>query len=83
MNSKTGDTPFNLAFGLDVVILVEIEINSLRVAHFNLEQNESNLRANLDLLKEIMEDSNIKATARQRQIAQYYNKRVKIKTFKE
>ena len=55
VHSRTRDTPFNLAFGSDVVIPVEIGINSLRVAHFDLEQNESNLRANLDLLEEIRE----------------------------
>ena len=53
------------------------------MAYFNPEQNESNLQANLDLLKEIREDSNIKIVAKQRQIAQYYNKWVKIRTFEE
>ena len=36
---KNKDTPFNLAFRSNVVILVEIRINSLLVAYFNLEQN--------------------------------------------
>ena len=83
VHSGTRDTPFNLAFGSDVVIPVEIGINSLWVAHFDLEQNESNLRANLDLLEEIKEEASVKAAARQRQVAQYYNKQVKIKIFEE
>ena len=65
-HSGTRDTPFNLAFGSDAVIPIEIGINSLQVAHFDLEQNEANLRANLDLLEEIREESSVKAAARQR-----------------
>ena len=75
--------PFNLAFGSDAVIPVEIRINFLRVTHFDHKQNESNLRANLDLLEEIRKDASVKAVARQRRVAQYYNKQVKVKTFKE
>ena len=34
-HSRTRDTPFNLAFESDVVIPVEIGINSLRIAHYD------------------------------------------------
>ena len=68
-HSGTRDTPFNLAFGSDVVILVEISINTLRIAHYDPEQNEANLRANLDLLNEIREEASVKAAARQRKLA--------------
>ena len=37
MHSGIKDTPFNLAFGSDAIILVEIGINSLCVAHFDPE----------------------------------------------
>ena len=47
----TRDTPFNLAFRSDAIILVKIGINSLRVSHFDAEQNDANLRANLNLLE--------------------------------
>ena len=63
-HSKMRDTPFNLAFGADAVILVEIGINSLRVSHYNPEQNEANLHANLDLLEEIREKASVKAARR-------------------
>ena len=71
----TRNTPFNLAFSSDTIIPVEIGINSLKVAHFDLEQNESSLQANLDLLEEIREETSVKMVVRQRQVAQYYNKR--------
>ena len=63
---RTRDTPFNLAFGSDAIISIEIRINFLRVPHFDPEQNESNLLVNLDLLEEIREDASVKAIARQR-----------------
>ena len=83
-NSHSGikDTPLNLAFGSDVLIPVEIGINSLRVTHFSYEQNEANLRANFDLLEKIREAS-VKAIARQRKVVKYYNKQVKTKAFEE
>ena len=66
MQSGTKDKLFNLAFWLDVVILVEIGINSLWMAHFDTDQNESILQANLDLLEEIKENASVKVARRQR-----------------
>ena len=37
MHSRTRDTTFNLAFGSNTVIPIEIGINSLRIAHFDLK----------------------------------------------
>ena len=82
-HSGTTDTPFNLAFGSDAVISVEIGINSLPVIYFDSEQNKANLLANLDLLEEIKEEASVKAAAKQRRVAQYYNKQVKIKAFEK
>ena len=65
-HSRTSDTPFNMAFGSDAVIPVEIGINSMRVLHFDAEQNNANLRANLDLLEKIREEANVKTAARQK-----------------
>ena len=41
------------------------------------------IRANLDLLEEVREDASLRATARQRHVAQYFNKKVKVKRFEE
>ena len=82
-HSRTRDTSFNLAFGTDAVIPVEIDINTLRVSHYDSQQNEANLRANLDFLKEIREDASVKATARQRSVVQHFNKQVKARLFEE
>ena len=72
-----------MAFGTDAVIPVEIGINTLRISHYDSPQNEVNLRANLDLLEEMREDARIKAAARQRSVAQHFNKQVKVRLFEE
>ena len=82
-HSKTRDTSFNLTFRTDAVILVEIDINTLRVSHYDSQQNKANLNANLDLLEEIKEDASVKAVARQRSVAQHFNKQVKARLFEE
>ena len=82
-HSETRDTPFNLTFGADAVIPVEIGINSIRVSHYDQGHNEANLRVNLDLLEEIREKAVTKAAARQSVVAQYYNQKVKPKVFEE
>jgi hypothetical protein len=37
INRATRDTPFNLVYGVDVVLPPEIYLESVRVAHFNEE----------------------------------------------
>ena len=49
LHSGTRETPFNLVSETDTIILVEIEINTLQLAHFDPKQNESESRAKLDL----------------------------------
>ena len=83
MHFGTKDTLFNLIFGKDVVILMKIKINTLRVRHFDPNLKEDNIRTNLDLQKEVRDEASIRVVARQRQVAQYYNKRVRHRQFRE
>ncbi|XP_077249538.1 uncharacterized protein LOC143889247 [Tasmannia lanceolata] len=53
----TGELPFNLSFGTDAVIPVDVRIPSPRVTNFNEQTNGDGLRANLDLLEEAREES--------------------------
>ena len=53
------------------------------MAHLNSQDNDASIRANLDLLEETKEIVSLKTIARQRQVTQYYNKRVKIRRFEE
>ena len=62
--TPTGETPFRLAYGNDVVILVEVGLISYRVENYAEEKNEKAIRLQLDLVDEVC------ATAEQR-LAQY------------
>lgn len=50
---STGETPFSLAYGSEVVIPIEVGMLDHRRAHFNSQQNDDNLAINLDLIEEL------------------------------
>lgn len=52
MRTLMGETPFLLAFGTEVVVLVEIGMITYRTTSFNLGKNDEYLRNNLDMLEE-------------------------------
>ncbi len=78
----TGETPFNLAYGTEAVIPLEIGLPSPRVEHYDPDSNSSRLRNNLDLVEEIREVARVRMARYQQKTAQYYNSRVKPKLFK-
>lgn len=47
----TGETSFSLTYGAEAVILIEMAIHTYRVSGHDSEQNNLDLRANVDLLK--------------------------------
>ena len=51
--TPTGETPFPLAYGNDVVILVEVGLISYRVENYAEEKNEEAIRLQLDLVDEV------------------------------
>ena len=55
--SATRETPFSLAFGTEVVALVEVGLESPRVKFASTECNEETLFLNLDLLEEKREQA--------------------------
>ena len=74
---STGETPFNLVYGVEAVIPVEIGIGSFRAENFNEQANQEVLRENLDLIDETREHACMQLEQYQRRVAQYYNSRVK------
>ena len=46
---------------------------------FHEENNDDHLRINLDCLDEIREEASIRVTKHQQRMADYYNKRVKLR----
>ncbi|KAL0462747.1 UNVERIFIED_CONTAM: hypothetical protein Slati_0162300 [Sesamum latifolium] len=59
-HSTTGETPFNLVYESEVVIPVEAELETFRIQHYEQENNDNLLWANLDLLDEVREDVHIR-----------------------
>lgn len=70
-NSTTKETPFTLAFGHEAVIPAEIDVNTLRVFHFTTDDNSERLREDLDFIKEIKDEAQMRALVRHQQVANF------------
>ena len=77
--TSTGETPFRLTYGTEAVIPVEVGVTSIRRGTFNEGCNDDELRLNLDCLGEIRDNASSKMTKYQKKMAEYYNKRVKLR----
>ena len=77
--TPTGETPFRLTYGTEAVIPVEIGVASTRRTTFNGVANEDKLRVNLDCLDEVRDKASSRMTEYQWKMAEYYNKRVKLR----
>ena len=78
----TEETPFKLTFGMQAVIHLDIGLPTSRTEDFNQEENDTRLRANLDLLNEVREQAPVCMAAYQYKVVKYYNSQVKTKIFK-
>ena len=75
----TGETPFRLTYGTEVVILVEVGITSIRQEVFHEDNNDDQLRVNLDYLDEVRDKASHMMSKYQQKMAEYYNKIVKLR----
>ncbi|XP_074352689.1 uncharacterized protein LOC141691836 [Apium graveolens] len=80
--SATGETPFRLAYGVDVVLPIEISLISPMVEIFDPSLAFKGLRFNNGLIEETKEESRLRMIAQQENTAKYFNKKVKNKHFK-
>ena len=58
----TGETPFRLTYGTEVVILVEIGVASIKREMFQEENNVDQLQVNLDCIDEVRKKASNKMT---------------------
>ncbi|GKV48210.1 hypothetical protein SLEP1_g55036 [Rubroshorea leprosula] len=79
--TATGETPYHLAFGTEAVIPIEIGVLSFKVTHFDEGRNGQLLRENLDLLDDVREEARLQTLVYKQKIANFYNKRVRPRTF--
>ncbi|KAK3009335.1 hypothetical protein RJ639_014476 [Escallonia herrerae] len=77
-----GETPFNLAFGTEALIPVEIGLPSLRLLTYDLNMNDEALRCNLDLLDEQRDQAQLRLAAYQRRVARYHDRRIRPLAFR-
>ncbi|XP_074356112.1 uncharacterized protein LOC141695797 [Apium graveolens] len=75
--STTGETPFMLTYGYEVMVPVEVGLGSLRRDRYIEEDAEVNQRLHLDLLEEVRENSQLRLATYQQCATRYYNKKVK------
>ena len=81
VRTPTKETPFKLTFGTEAVIHVEIGLTTLRTTFHKEEENEGQLRLNLDLLDETREKAARRIALYQGKMARYYNTKVKLRRF--
>ena len=79
----TGETPYNLTYGIDVMQLVEVEESTIRRGLHDLKINEECLRTELDLLQGSRDKAKIREEACKRIIARRYNSKTKPRAFQE
>ena len=77
--TPTGETPFRLTYGTEAVIPVEVGATNIRREVLCEENNDNQLRINLDYLDEVRDKAYSRMTIYQQKMAEYYNKRVKLR----
>ncbi len=71
-----------MTYETEAVIPLEIGLPSPRVEHYDADSSFLQLRNNLDLIKETRKAAQIRMARYQQKTAQYYNAKVKVKSFK-
>ena len=78
---STGETPYSLTYGGEVVIPAKINLCNAQVSGFALTENDELMVKQLDLLEEYRESTTIKLAKYQQKLARQYNWDVKRREF--
>ena len=78
---STGETLFALAYGVEAVIPLEVGLPRTRTMKFNAEENENNLRKDLNLLEERRDMATIRLASYQHQMKRGYDKNIRPRSF--
>jgi hypothetical protein len=76
INRATRHTPFNLVYGADAVLPLEIYLGSMRVAYFNAENQAEARELDSNLLEERHNTALANVQKYQDSLKRYYNKSV-------
>ncbi|KAL0342572.1 UNVERIFIED_CONTAM: hypothetical protein Scaly_1919800 [Sesamum calycinum] len=55
--STIRETPFNLVYGSEAIIPAKAELETLRIQHYEKENNDNLFQTNLDLIDKVREDA--------------------------
>ena len=80
-DDPTGETPFKLAYGSEAVIPKEVHVVNHRMKKYQDEENEEQLRLNLDLIDEVRMDAEQRTARFKSLMARQYDAMVKPKRF--
>ncbi|GJR91004.1 reverse transcriptase domain-containing protein, partial [Tanacetum coccineum] len=75
LKQSSGETPFNLTYGSEAVIPVEIGMPTHRTMMIREGENEDELHLNMDLLQEMREAVAIREAKYNTKMEQYYNQK--------
>ena len=81
MRTPTRETPFNLTYVTEAIIPVEVGLTSLRREFFDEQDNNDQLKHNLDLVDEVRDQAAQRMAKYKQKITEYYNRRVKLQKF--
>ena len=76
---STGETPFFMSYGAEVVIPIETDFPTLRTQTFNPKDNDRLLERSLDLLEERRENAMVQLAYYQHKLKQGYDAIVKLR----
>ena len=76
---STGETPFSMSYGAEVVIPIETGFPTLRTQSFNPNNNNELLQRSLDLIEERRESAMVKLAYYQHKLKQGYDVKVKLR----
>ncbi|XP_024027041.1 uncharacterized protein LOC112093216 [Morus notabilis] len=79
--TTTDETSLSMAYGVKTVLIVEIEMPTLRTVMNNDDINIEAMNGELDLLEEKRLDSQLRLAAYQRRTSRYFDKKVKRRRF--
>lgn len=71
-------TPFSLAYGSEVIILMHITVPSMSFKVGNIGQNLKQMKLNLDLTEGECKRAIVRVASYVQQLKSYYNKRAKV-----
>ena len=79
----THETPFSLVYGTDALLPIEVGNLPDRLHRSTTEENDRDIRANLDVLEEVRELARVTGEATKRRVERKYKTKVVPRSFKE